>query len=49
MFRRNSQTINQRKKIATEAIAEALWRLYKAPSDNHIDAIAGRTSTFIVR
>lgn len=36
------------KKIATEAITEALWKFYKAPSDDNTDVIAGKILTFIV-
>ncbi|CAF0761874.1 unnamed protein product [Rotaria sp. Silwood1] len=36
------------KKIATESITEALWKFYKAPSDDHTDVIAGKILTFIV-
>ncbi|CAF1330307.1 unnamed protein product, partial [Adineta ricciae] len=36
------------KKIATEAITEALWRFFKAPPDDNTDVIAGKILTFIV-
>jgi hypothetical protein len=36
------------KKISTEAITEALWKFYKAPSDDNTDVIAGKILTFIV-
>ncbi|CAF0895400.1 unnamed protein product [Rotaria sordida] len=36
------------KKIATGSIIEALWKFYKAPSDDHTDVIAGKILTFIV-
>lgn len=36
------------KKIAIEPITEALWKFYKAPSDDNTDVIAGKILTFIV-
>ncbi|UJR35385.1 hypothetical protein I4U23_028142 [Adineta vaga] len=36
------------KKIATEAITEALWKFYKAPPDDNTDVIAGKILSFIV-
>ncbi|CAF4249049.1 unnamed protein product, partial [Rotaria sordida] len=36
------------KKIPTEAITEALWKLYKFPYDDNTDVIAGKILTFIV-
>ncbi|CAM4768442.1 unnamed protein product [Rotaria magnacalcarata] len=36
------------KKISTESITEALWKFYKAPSDDHTDVISGKILTFIV-
>ncbi|CAF4301940.1 unnamed protein product, partial [Rotaria sordida] len=36
------------KKIPTEAITEALWKLYKFPYDDNTDVIAGKILTFII-
>ena len=36
------------KKIAIEAINEALWKFYKASSDDNTDVIAGKILTFII-
>ena len=36
------------KKIVTESITDALWKFYKAPSDDNTDVIAGKILSFII-